>query len=156
MREPATALVRRLMPAPPAAVYDEWLDPQAMAEWMCPRPAVATKIEIDPRVNGAYRIDIDEAGLQMTVTGRYLELHRPQRLRFTWYCSTWDPAAPDSVVTVTFDPHGTGETLMTIAHTNLRPDMVDRHRHGWLLIAGQLAAVLRPAGGTLRPPHRQR
>src|SRR6266852_1609835 len=37
----ATAVVRRLLPAAPELVYDEWLDPEALREWMCPRPARA-------------------------------------------------------------------------------------------------------------------
>ncbi|HKT05500.1 MAG TPA: SRPBCC domain-containing protein [Rugosimonospora sp.] len=142
----ATALVRRVLPAPPLDVYDEWLDPDALADWMCPRPAVPTKIECDPRVGGRYRFDIDEVGQQMTVTGRYLELRRPHLLRFTWHCSTWPPDAPESLVTVTLDAHGGAGTLMTIEHTSLRPDLVDRHEHGWALIAAQLATTLpRPA-----------
>ena len=31
--------VRRVLPAPPHVVFDEWLDPVGMTEWMCPRPA---------------------------------------------------------------------------------------------------------------------
>jgi uncharacterized protein YndB with AHSA1/START domain len=30
--------VQRVMPAPPSVVFDEWLHPEAMKEWMCPRP----------------------------------------------------------------------------------------------------------------------
>ncbi len=148
MSGPTTALVRRIMPAPPPEVYDEWLDPQALAEWMCPRPAFATKIECDARVGGEYRLDINDDGVSMTVTGRYVELNRPHRISFTWYCSTWDPGARDSVVTVTCDPYGSGETLMTIEHTHLASDSVDRHRHGWVLIAEQLAAALSPPSTT--------
>jgi uncharacterized protein YndB with AHSA1/START domain len=137
-----SAVVRRVMPAPPAVVYDEWLDPDALAEWMCPRPAYATKIECDPRIGGEYRIDIQEVGTRITVIGRYLELRRPHRLRFTWWCSNWDPGVPESIVTVTLDPHGAEETLMTIEHTHLRPDLVDRHARGWALIAEQFSAAL--------------
>ena len=143
MSEPASAFVRRVMPAPPPVVYDEWLDPEALADWMCPRPAVPTHIECDPRVGGAYRFDIDDEGLRLTVTGRYLRLDRPHRISFTWYCSVWGPGVPDSLVTVTFAPHGDDETLMTIEHTHLRPDLVDRHQGGWFRIAEQLAAALR-------------
>jgi uncharacterized protein YndB with AHSA1/START domain len=32
-------VVRRVLPAPPHVVFDEWLDPVGMTEWMCPRPA---------------------------------------------------------------------------------------------------------------------
>jgi hypothetical protein len=34
---------------------------------------------------------------------------------------------------------------MTIEHVQLRPDLADRHRHGWTRIAEQLATVLGPA-----------
>jgi uncharacterized protein YndB with AHSA1/START domain len=140
--EPTSALVRRVMPAPPSVVYDEWLDPAALAEWMCPRPAYATKIECDARVGGTYQLDIDDNGASMIVTGRYLELDRPHRISFTWYCSTWGWATAHSVVTVTLDPYGRDETLMTIEHTHLRPDLFDNHHDGWARIAEQLAATL--------------
>lgn len=136
------AVVRRVMPAPPEVVYDEWLDPEALSEWMCPRPARPTAIECDARVGGRYRFDIDDEGTPMTVTGRYLELRRPALLRFTWWCSTWEATDPESVVTVTFDPYGDDATLMTIEHTRLRPDRCARHERGWTLVAEQLAAVL--------------
>jgi uncharacterized protein YndB with AHSA1/START domain len=136
------AVVRRVMPARPELVYDAWLDPDALAEWMCPRPARATRIDCDPRVGGMLRLDIDDAGLEMTVTGRYLALHRPRRIQFTWYCSTWAAADQDSVVTVDFEPHGEDATLMTIEHVRLRGDLVDRHEQGWVAIAEQFAAVL--------------
>src|SRR5262249_48034895 len=43
-------VVRRTLPAPPDAVYDEWLDPEALTEWMCPRPARCLAVTLDPRV----------------------------------------------------------------------------------------------------------
>lgn len=142
MTRPDTAVVRRVMPAPPEAVYDEWLDPEALAEWMCPHPARAVRVECDPRVGGALRLDIDDQGTEMTVTGRFLDLTRPHRLSFTWTCTTWEPSDPESVVTVTFERLGVAQTRMTIEHRLLRPDLRDQHLAGWLAIAEQLAAVL--------------
>jgi uncharacterized protein YndB with AHSA1/START domain len=55
-------------------VYDEWLDPDAMTDWMCPRPVRATRIELDPRVGGLLRIDMDHDGHELSVTGAYLAL----------------------------------------------------------------------------------
>ena len=142
MSEQVTATVRRVMLAPPEAVYDEWLDPDALRDWMCPRPARAVAVECDPRIGGGYRLDIDDLGQRMVVTGRYLELDRPHRLSFTWWCSTWEPTDPDSVVTVTFEPVYPDRTLMTIEHGTLRPDLVDRHAQGWVRIADQFADAL--------------
>jgi uncharacterized protein YndB with AHSA1/START domain len=145
---PDAAVVRRVMPARPERVFDEWLDPEALADWMCPRPAFATAISVDPRVGGALRIDIDDLGILITVTGHYLELRRPDRLRFTWHCTTWPPEYAESIVTVTFEPHGDAETLMTISHDRLDGSLVDQHRRGWLAIADQLESVLRKRSGT--------
>jgi len=143
---PATAaLVRRLLPAPPDVVYDEWLDPAAFADWMCPRPARCRGIQSDPRVGGRLRIDIEEEGSEFYVTGEYLVLDRPGRLSFTWSCSTWSDPGLRSVVTVLLEPREDGKTLMTIRHTLLPPGLTGQHERGWEAIAGQLAEKLSAA-----------
>jgi uncharacterized protein YndB with AHSA1/START domain len=139
----AVALVRRVLPARPDEVFDEWLDPVALSEWMCPRPAQATRIELDPRVGGRLRIDIHEAGVQFYVEGRYIELERPRRLRFTWSCSTWTDPSRESVVTVTLEPHDDVDTLMTIRHELLPEEHLANHEQGWTLIAQQLGDAVR-------------
>jgi uncharacterized protein YndB with AHSA1/START domain len=126
-------------------VYEAWLDDDAMAEWMCPHPARPVRIELDARIGGRYLIDIDDEGFELSVTGEYLVLDPPHRLSFTWYCSTWKPGDPDSIVTVDLQPHGDEETLMTIRHERLPVDLVDGHQRGWTLIAGQLGACMDPA-----------
>ncbi len=127
-----------MLPAPPQVVYAEWLDPDSMREWMCPHPARPTAVELEPKVGGHLRIDVDDQGLMLTITGRYLALDPPNRIQFTWNCTTWDPPAPDSIVTVLLEPHPGDQTLMTIHHAQLPPNLIDRHRHGWELIALQL------------------
>lgn len=139
-------MVKRVLPASPDVVYDEWLDAEGMAEWMCPRPARPTRIELDPRVGGRYVIDIVDEGVELSIRGEYLELTRPERLRFTWYCSLWEPSDPQSIVTVTLEPHGEARTSMTIHHVLIPPKVADAHRHGWTLIGRQLQDTL-----TLRP-----
>jgi uncharacterized protein YndB with AHSA1/START domain len=141
--EPAAAVVRRVLPASPDVVYDEWLDADALTEWMCPYPARATKIELDPRIGGHLRIDIDDGGLMFYVTGRYLNLDRPRRLVFTWKCSLWAPSDRDSVVTVTLEPQDDRHTLMTIHHALLPPELIGDHQRGWTRIAEQLDDILR-------------
>jgi uncharacterized protein YndB with AHSA1/START domain len=93
-------------------------------------------------VGGQIRIDIDDQGFELTVTGEYRRLDRPRRLSFTWFCSTWDPEDGDSLVTVDLEPQGDGNTLMTIRHVRLPPSAVEGHRGGWTLIADQLATRL--------------
>jgi uncharacterized protein YndB with AHSA1/START domain len=136
-------VVNCVLPATPDVVYDEWLDPDSLRDWMCPRPARAVNVEVDPRVGGRLRIDIEESGVEFFVAGRFLVLDRPHRLVFSWTCSTWPEPSLDTTVTVTLDAIGEDETRMTIRHEalpeNLRPD----HRNGWGLIAQQLEQKLR-------------
>ena len=141
------ATVQRVLPAPPDVVYDEWLDPVGMLEWMCPRPARAVKISLEPSVGRPLRIDIEDGGSSLYVTGTFVELDRPRRLRFTWSCSAWADPSVQSLVTVTLTDHGADETMMTIEHEQLPPEQVDSHRHGWGTIAVQFGGAIRERAG---------
>jgi uncharacterized protein YndB with AHSA1/START domain len=140
------AVVRRLLPATPDVVYDEWLDPGALADWMCPRPARCRGIESEPRPGGRLRIDIEDGGTEFWVSGEYLVLDRPSRLSFSWSCSTWPDPGLKSVVNVLLEPRENEQTLMTIEHTLLPPGLVDQHERGWTAIAEQLAEELATSG----------
>ena len=141
----AVAIVRQRLPAPPEVVYDEWTDPDKLAEWMCPRPARCLNVQADPRIGGAVRFDIEDAGQIFWVSGNYLTLDRPHRLAFTWSCSTWPDPTIQSVVTVTIEPDGADASIMTIEHTRLPPALIQQHADGWATIAVQLAAALAQA-----------
>jgi uncharacterized protein YndB with AHSA1/START domain len=104
------SVVAHVVPGSPEVVYDHWLDAEGMREWMCPRPAVPTRIEIEPRVGGEYRIDIDDEGKALSVTGRYLVLDRPKGVSFSWRSSAWDPSAPETMVAVQMEPQDEGRT----------------------------------------------
>ncbi len=146
MTGPRVAVVRRVLPAPPHVVFDEWLDPEGMTEWMCPRPARAVKIALEPAVGGALRIDIEDSGASLYVTGQFIELDRPRQLRFSWSCSDWADPTVQSEVTVILQDHGADQTLMTIEHEQLPADQVDPHQRGWDAIAAQLVEALGARG----------
>jgi uncharacterized protein YndB with AHSA1/START domain len=129
-------VVRRVVRAPPDVVYDEWLDEAALAEFMAPQPFTTAQVECDPRVGGRLRIVMMSPEGMVDVAGEYVELERPSRLSFSWRSSYG--GGFDSLVTVTFAPHGGGETLMTITHTRLPPDLVSDHESGW----GRIAALV--------------
>jgi uncharacterized protein YndB with AHSA1/START domain len=135
-------VVQRVLTAQPGEVYDEWLDAEGLTEWMCPRPARALRVHLEPKVGGRFRIDMEEAGDVREITGQYLSLERPHRLRFTWAVSSWSSSDPESIVTVTFAPHGTDQTMMTINHTLLPPRLYPDYEHGWTAIANQLSATI--------------
>ena len=145
-----TAVVRRLLPASADVVYDAWLDPAALMDWMCPRPSRCRNVELDPRVGGRLRIDISDGGAEFWVGGEYLVLDRPRQLSFSWTCSTWPDPSRTSVVHVFLEPRENEQTLMTIEHTLLPPGLAGQHQRGWAAIANQLAGELAaPARGVL-------
>jgi uncharacterized protein YndB with AHSA1/START domain len=135
-------VVHKVLPAPPAESFDAWLDPDSLSIWMCPRPHRPTNIEVDPKVGGVMRMDVVTGESVVTVSGTYLVIDRPRRLRFTWWCSDWSPDTAPSVVTVTFNPQGADETLMTIEHELLPDHSFASHDDGWAKVAEQLGKVL--------------
>jgi uncharacterized protein YndB with AHSA1/START domain len=135
--------VRQIMPAAPEVVFDQWLDPDSLMEWMCPRPVRCVAVTVDARVGGELRFDMDDSGTSIQMTGHFVEIERPRRLRFTWSLSSWREPTVASIVAVDFEPVGDGQTLMVIEHSLLPPDVVDEHQTGWTQTCEQLAAVLR-------------
>ncbi|HEX3284064.1 MAG TPA: SRPBCC domain-containing protein [Mycobacterium sp.] len=142
MTESATVRVQRVMPATPDLVFDEWLDPESLQEWMCPRPVRVLDVTVEPHVGGVVRIDVDDSGTRVLISGQFLTIDRPSLLRFTWANSNWPDPTSESVVNVSFEPVGDDETLMSIEHSLLPPEEFESFDSGWTLTVDQLAAVL--------------
>ncbi|MHC9296095.1 SRPBCC family protein [Mycobacterium sp. LTG2003] len=142
MTDAATVHVQRVMPATPEVVFDQWLDPESLADWMCPRPVRCVAITVEPHVGGKVRFDVDDSGTSVLITGQFLTIDRPHVLRFTWSNSDWADPTVVSVVNVAFEPVGDDETLMSIVHSMLPAEEFDDFHNGWILTFEQLAAVL--------------
>jgi uncharacterized protein YndB with AHSA1/START domain len=62
-----------------------WLDAESLHHWMHPGDGAVSHIEVNPVVGGTFRFDMRDKGGQIHVhTGQYLEIQRPEKLRFTW------------------------------------------------------------------------
>jgi uncharacterized protein YndB with AHSA1/START domain len=139
----ATARVERVLPAPPAAVYERWVDAERLAEFICPAPGRA-EVQADPRVGGEVRIVMTFPDHTRLIEATYLALDPPHRLMLAW---RQPPSVTDSVVTVTFEEVAGGETLMTITHSRLPEPARESYQGGWSRIAEQLAKL--SGSGTL-------
>ena len=87
MHQPVTPslTMKRRLNASPAEVYQAWTDPDLLVRWFGPENVVAQEAEIDPRVDGAYRVVmIENTGERHEVLGRYLEVVENERLVFSW------------------------------------------------------------------------
>jgi uncharacterized protein YndB with AHSA1/START domain len=132
--ELTTARVERLLPVPPADAYDAWVDADRLRRFICPEPGTA-EVAIDPRPGGPLRIVMAFPDRVRVIEGEYLALERPHRLTFSWR-PQW--REPESVVTVSFEPRGSDETLMTIVHSQLPPASVTDYQRGWGSVSAQL------------------
>jgi len=133
-------IVRREIAASPEAIFDAWLDPQALATWMRPGHAERTTASVDARVGGRFEIVMHTAGGPIAHRGAYAEIDRPRRLAFTW--NSVHAGEGNSLVTVEFLARP-GATEVVVTHERLPDDMAaGKHRGGWTEILGHLSTYL--------------
>jgi glutathione S-transferase len=129
--------VKRMIRAPRQKVFDAFVKPDLVRQWMGPRSFKVTGLEMDPRVGGRYRVTMQaRTGESATVNGAYKEVTPPERIVFTW---KWEGeqmgALPETLVTVTFaERRGEQgpETEVQLLHSGFpAPEARDAHDAGW-------------------------
>ena len=112
-------------------VFDAWLTADRMARFLCAGDTHVASWR-SSRVCGAFGIVMANAKGSYDHRGRYVEIERPARLRFTWASAATN--GNDTEVTVTFEDVEEG-TRVTLVHASL-PDApaAERHERGWLSI----------------------
>jgi uncharacterized protein YndB with AHSA1/START domain len=99
----------RRFDAPPARVYDAWLDAKLIGRWMfgpALRDEEVLRIAVDPRVGGSFSFVVRRQGQDLDHAGQYLELDRPRRLAFTWGMRSHSPETARVMVDIA--PNGSG------------------------------------------------
>jgi uncharacterized protein YndB with AHSA1/START domain len=131
--------------APRERVFDAWLDPERLARFLCAGDTHVARIEVEPRVGGDFRVVMASERGEFDHRGRYLEIARPERLRFTWISAATNGTPTD--VTVTFETTGEG-TRVTLVHVGL-PDATaaQRHQAGWQSILAKCGDLGSPTPG---------
>jgi uncharacterized protein YndB with AHSA1/START domain len=125
-------------------VYEAWIDPKGIHEWMCPGDVVSAEAILDVRVGGSYRIVMKVKGRDHVHTGVYQVVEPPSKLVFTW--SAAETPGEVTLVTVEFFPHG-NESELVLTHERFpRADVVKRYENGWGTIAEKFAAYLSRRG----------
>ena len=126
-------------------VFDAWLDPDRLARFLCAGDTHVARIEVDARVGGSFSVVMASARGEFDHRGRYVEIVRPERLRFTWISAATGGAETD--VTVTFDAIDEG-TRVTIVHVGLADEAAaKRHEGGWQSILDKCRDAVAPALG---------
>jgi uncharacterized protein YndB with AHSA1/START domain len=130
MAEPHAAIrVTSRFSAPPARVFDAWLDPAVAGRWLFAtalRPM--THVEIDARVGGSFRFAERRDGGIIERTGEYIEIVPRRRLVFT--LSLEDHPQVITRATVEITPLKTGCEL-TLVHEDVPSDCADDTETRW-------------------------
>lgn len=155
----AAVRLERTIAAPPGQVYRAWLDPALLARWMNPGTLTISRVEVDERVGGHYRIwHADASGAEVGGFDCELtELVPGQRIVFRWgFVGPGRRSGPvfDSLLTVGLREAPGGATQLTLVHERLGdlaaalPDVAANVGPGWDDALGKLAGVLGrdPAG----------
>lgn len=142
MTRPVGIRVEKRMRHPAERVFDAFLDPTTVGDWLFHTPdGVMEKTDYDPRPGGDFAI-FERRGADLARHfGRFVEIERPSRIVFDF----WVDEAPEEPtrVTVTFTPNGEGCSVI-LTH-DLAPawaDYADRTVDGWTMILDSLAAVV--------------
>jgi uncharacterized protein YndB with AHSA1/START domain len=134
--------VTRMIKARRQRVFDSWTKPELMHLWFAPGTMRVTSASTDPRVGGAYRIEMRGDEATNIVTGVYTEIVPNELLSFTW---GWqNHPGPESQVTVLFKDV-TGGTEVILTHERLaNEESRNKHEHGWKGCLQNLARLYDP------------
>jgi uncharacterized protein YndB with AHSA1/START domain len=120
--------------ASPETVFDFFVDPDRMIQWM------GRSADLDPRPGGGFRCDINSEAI---ASGEYVELDRPHKVVFTWGWEGEDSVTKpgSSTVEVLLVADGNGTRLRLIHHDLPSPESAEKHGHGWRHYMDQLSAA---------------
>ena len=138
-----TITVKRRIAAPAQQIFDAWLNPASLAEWMrpCSSGTMKSTIKVDAREGGTFEIVMHVPSGPVRHTGVYQTIDAPRRLVFTW--NSPHAGDNDSLVTVDLLPDGRA-TEVVITHEHLPEAALAGHTGGWTEILGQLVLMLEP------------
>ncbi|MGC4013984.1 MAG: SRPBCC domain-containing protein [Luteolibacter sp.] len=140
---PIVKVVRRYQ-ASAEKVFDAWLDPAMLARWMFGpdvRDEEIVRLTLEAWVGGRFSFVVKRGDQEIDHVGQYLEMERPERLKFTWGIA--GVSVDESWVTLEIVADGDACEL-TLTH-ELDPawsDYADRTKQGWTMMCGKLAEVL--------------
>lgn len=138
---PTTLVLRRTFTASRERLFDAWTDPNVACQFLCP-DGVRAVVEMDARVDGAYRIDMHLSnGSIMGVHGVFREIRRPDKLVMTWEEEAND-GERNTLLTLEFFERADG-TEIVLTHENFSSEQArDGHGYGWGSILRKCESLL--------------
>jgi uncharacterized protein YndB with AHSA1/START domain len=123
----------RALPAPRPRVFRAFTQPDELAKWWGPRGFEIPGVELEPRVGGSYRIEMQPPeGDAFYLSGEFLEVASPSQLAYTFRWEDPDPDDQENVVTLSFRDLADESTEVTFTQ---RPFATEArralHEQGW-------------------------
>ncbi len=124
--------VTRRINQPAAKIFEAWLDPKMMAQYMVPNEDFTVpQAEIDAKVGGRFSF-IVKKDKDNPHAGTYLAIDRYTKIEFTWESPF---SADGSIVTILFTPTDGGATEVELTHVKfLSEQSRDGHQNVWGII----------------------
>lgn len=122
--------IDRVFAAPRELVWRLWRDPEHMVRWHGPEGYWLTHCESDFRVGGSWRRCMSNGpGHEHWISGTYLEIEEPSRLRFS-YVNAYDGF--ETEVSLEFRDTGDGRTRMLFRQSPfINAEECAGHGWGW-------------------------
>lgn len=147
-RDDRSMTASRVINAAPERLYDAYLNPDELAQWLPPTGFSAEVHHLDPEVGGSFRITFtgeteEFRDYKHSFGGTYLELDRGKRIVHTDTFETDDPSmAGEMTVTVTFNKVSDG-TEVTVQQENIPTAIPPSDANaGWNDSLSKLATVV--------------
>ena len=136
-----TVNISKTINAPIEKVFDAWLDPAMLTQFILPAPGMPQpEVENDPRQGGRFTIVMQVGDDKIPHSGSYLAVERPRRLKFSWESPY---STDDSTVTLDFDEIDANSTRVELTHVKfLHEEARSDHEGGWGNILDMLDRVI--------------
>jgi uncharacterized protein YndB with AHSA1/START domain len=158
---PVVVRIERIIRAEPHAVYRAWLDPRLVERWMAPGDLQVTRVEIEERVGGHYRIWQGHSGHEAGgFECELAELIPDQKIVFRWgFVGPERTAGPvfDSILTVSVEKATNGYTALTLVHewqeqaARDMPGVAENVEMGWEMVIDTMVQVLSDGESSVKP-----
>lgn len=136
-----TIVVRRNIAATVDELFDAWLDPESLAQWMHPGTTARSSAKVDARVGGAFEVVMNYEGGPLRHHGEYRIIERNRKLVFTWHSDATHHM--ETLVTVEFHA-ASASTEIVLTHARMPDHEAGReHNSGWTMALDLLAGLFR-------------
>jgi len=136
-----TVNISKTINAPIEKVFDAWLDPAMLRQFILPAPGMPQPdVENDAREGGHFTIVMYVGDDKIPHSGSYLTVDRPKRLVFSWESPY---STDDSRVTLDFTVVDEATTHVELNHVKfLHEEARSDHEGGWGNILDKLDEVI--------------